>query len=127
MVDPAKVEKLLLCSGRITWDLMVERGKREGDDPRTAIVRLEQLYPRPVKELTAALEEFPNLADIRWVQDEPRNNVPWPHYQLNVWPALGRTVEPVTRAASASPSVGTVKRHTEEQRNLLDRAFAAPR
>ena len=47
-----------------------------------------------------------------------------PHYQLNVWPALGRTVEPVTRGASAAPSVGTMKRHIEEQKALLDRAFA---
>jgi 2-oxoglutarate dehydrogenase E1 component len=58
------------------------------------------------------------------VQDEPRNMGPWPHYQLNVWPAIGRTVEPVTRPASAAPAVGTMKRHIEEQKGLLDRAFA---
>ena len=52
---------------------------------------------------------------------------PWPHYQLNVWPELDLTVEPVTRPASASPSVGTVKRHVEEQKTLLDAAFASPR
>ncbi|GAA1478766.1 multifunctional oxoglutarate decarboxylase/oxoglutarate dehydrogenase thiamine pyrophosphate-binding subunit/dihydrolipoyllysine-residue succinyltransferase subunit [Nocardioides aestuarii] len=123
--DHDKVETLLLCSGRVTWDLMVERGKRE-DGEKFAIARVEQLYPRPTEEIHDYVESFPNLKAIRWVQDEPRNNGPWPHYQLNVWPALGRTVEPVTRGASASPSVGTVKRHTEEQRNLLDRAFAAP-
>ena len=50
---------------------------------------------------------------------------PWPHYQLNVWPDLDAPVEPVTRPQSASPSVGTVKRHTEEQKDLLDAAFAS--
>ena len=49
--DPDKVDTLLLCSGRITWDLMVERGKRQGEDPTTAIVRVEQLYPRPEQEI----------------------------------------------------------------------------
>jgi 2-oxoglutarate dehydrogenase E1 component len=49
---------------------------------------------------------------------------PWPHYALNVWPRVDATVEQVTREASSSPSVGTVKRHQSEQRNLLDRAFA---
>jgi 2-oxoglutarate dehydrogenase E1 component len=51
---------------------------------------------------------------------------PWSHYALNVWPALGVDVEPVTRPASSSPSVGTVKRHQEEQKALLDRAFSSP-
>src|SRR3954451_9329570 len=60
-VDTDAVEKVLLCSGRITWDLMVERKKREGDDPRTAIVRVEQLYPRPVTELKAELAKYPNV------------------------------------------------------------------
>ncbi len=121
--DPDKVETLLLCSGRVTWDLMVDRGKRDNGD-QFAIARVEQLYPRPTEQIHDYIESFPNLKAVRWVQDEPRNMGPWPHYALNVWPALDRHVEPVTRGASSSPSVGTVKRHTEEQRALLDRAFA---
>jgi 2-oxoglutarate dehydrogenase E1 component len=58
------------------------------------------------------------------VQDEPENMGPWPHYALNVWPGVDATVEPVTRSASSSPSVGTVKRHQSEQKDLLERAFA---
>ncbi|MGD9959519.1 multifunctional oxoglutarate decarboxylase/oxoglutarate dehydrogenase thiamine pyrophosphate-binding subunit/dihydrolipoyllysine-residue succinyltransferase subunit [Nocardioides sp.] len=127
--DPDTVETLLLCSGRVTWDLAVERAKRE-DGARFAISRLEQLYPRPVAAIEQELAKYPNLKAVRWVQDEPRNMGPWPHYQLNVWPSLtaGREfdVEPVTRPESASPSVGTVKRHQEEQRTLLDAAFARP-
>ncbi|QBR91742.1 multifunctional oxoglutarate decarboxylase/oxoglutarate dehydrogenase thiamine pyrophosphate-binding subunit/dihydrolipoyllysine-residue succinyltransferase subunit [Nocardioides euryhalodurans] len=121
--DHDKVETLLLCSGRVTWDLMVDRAKREHGD-RFAIARVEQLYPRPTEEIDEYVKSFPNLKAIRWVQDEPRNMGPWPHYALNVWPAIGRHVEPVTRGASSSPSVGTVKRHVEEQKTLLDRAFA---
>jgi 2-oxoglutarate dehydrogenase E1 component len=121
--DPEQVDTLLLCSGRVTWDLMVERKKRE-DGGRFAIARVEQLYPRPTEEINEYVESLPHLKAIRWVQDEPRNMGPWPHYALNVWPAIGRHVEPVTRAGSASPSVGTVKRHMEEQKALLDRAFA---
>jgi multifunctional 2-oxoglutarate metabolism enzyme len=124
-VDPDKVETLLLCSGRVTWDLMVERGKREHGDT-VAIGRVESLYPNPVEEIKAEIARYPHLKVVRWVQDEPRNMGPWPHYQLNVWPTLDVTVEPITRPASASPSVGTIKRHTEEQKSLLDAAFEAP-
>ncbi|WP_084623022.1 multifunctional oxoglutarate decarboxylase/oxoglutarate dehydrogenase thiamine pyrophosphate-binding subunit/dihydrolipoyllysine-residue succinyltransferase subunit, partial [Nocardioides sp. CF8] len=123
--DPAKVETLLLCSGRVTWDLMVDRAKRENGET-FAIGRVECLYPRPVDEITAEIAKYPNLKAIRWVQDEPKNMGPWPHYQLNVWPGFDLTVEPVTRPESASPSVGTIKRHVEEQKSLLDAAFAAP-
>ncbi|MBE7323611.1 multifunctional oxoglutarate decarboxylase/oxoglutarate dehydrogenase thiamine pyrophosphate-binding subunit/dihydrolipoyllysine-residue succinyltransferase subunit [Nocardioides sp. Y6] len=124
--DPEKVETLLLCSGRVTWDLVVERSKRE-DGEKFAIGRVEQLYPNPVKEIQAELAKYPNLKTVRWVQDEPRNNGPWPHYALNVWDQLGLEVEPVTRPASASPSVGTLKRHVEEQKALLADAFARHR
>jgi 2-oxoglutarate dehydrogenase E1 component len=124
-VDPDKVETLLLCSGRVTWDLMVERKKRDHGDS-VAIGRIEALYPNPVDEIRAEIAKYPNLKVVRWVQDEPRNMGPWPHYQLNVWPTLDVTVEPITRPASASPSVGTIKRHTEEQKSLLDAAFAVP-
>ncbi|MBJ7358460.1 thiamine pyrophosphate-dependent enzyme, partial [Nocardioides sp.] len=121
--DPEKVDTFLLCSGRVTWDLMVERAKRENKE-RFAIARVEQLYPRPLDEIKAEIARFPKLSTVRWVQDEPSNQGPWPHYALNVAPELDATVEPVTRQASSSPSVGTVKRHLEEQKDLLERAFS---
>jgi 2-oxoglutarate dehydrogenase E1 component len=121
--DPAKVDTLLLCSGRVTWDLMVERGKRENPE-RFAIARVEQLYPSPIEDIKAEIAKYPNLKSVRWVQDEPANMGPWPYYALNVWPDLGTDVERVTREASSSPSVGTVKRHLAEQKDLLETAFA---
>jgi len=126
--DPDRVETLLLSSGRVTWDLMVERARRE-EAERFAIARIEQLYPRPEEELDAELGKYPNLRTIRWVQDEPQNMGPWPHYQLNVWPRIaeetGITVECISRPQSAAPSVGVAKRHTEEQKDLVARAFAS--
>ncbi|WP_395692897.1 multifunctional oxoglutarate decarboxylase/oxoglutarate dehydrogenase thiamine pyrophosphate-binding subunit/dihydrolipoyllysine-residue succinyltransferase subunit [Nocardioides sp.] len=121
--DPEQVDTLLLCSGRVTWDLMVERAKRE-DAGRFAIARVEQLYPRPEDEIRAEIARFPKLRAVRWVQDEPANNGPWPHYALNVWPHVDAQVELVGRTESSSPSVGTVKRHTEEQKDLVARAFS---
>ncbi len=121
--DASKVDTLLICSGRVTWDLMVERAKREGSE-RFAIARVEQLYPRPLDDIKAEIARYPHLKTVRWVQDEPRNMGPWPHYQLNAWPEVDAQVEPVTRPESSSPSVGTAKRHQAEQKDLLDQAFA---
>ncbi|HET8604132.1 MAG TPA: multifunctional oxoglutarate decarboxylase/oxoglutarate dehydrogenase thiamine pyrophosphate-binding subunit/dihydrolipoyllysine-residue succinyltransferase subunit [Marmoricola sp.] len=117
-----KVRKVLLCSGRITWDLMVQRTKREVED--TAIVRVERLYPRPTEEIKAELDRYPNLEEVRWVQDEPANMGPAPHYRLHVFGQLPVPVTVVSRPESSSPSVGNHKRHVEEQATLVDRAFA---
>lgn len=122
--DPEKVDTLLLCSGRVTWDLMVERAKRE-DGERFAVGRVERLYPRPVDAIQAEIARYPHLKQVRWVQDEPLNMGPWPHYALNVWPQVDAQVVPVTRPEGSSPAVGTVKRHQAEQKDLLERAFGA--
>ena len=120
--DTAKVDTLILCSGRVTWDLMVERAKRE-DAGRYAIARIEQLYPAPIDEIKAELARYPGLTSVRWVQDEPGNMGPSPWYSLNVWPEIDVTVETITRPRSSSPSVGTAKRHSEEQKSLVAAAF----
>jgi 2-oxoglutarate dehydrogenase E1 component len=121
--DPATVDTLLLCSGRVTWDLMVERAKRE-DAGRFALARVEQLYPAPIDEIRAELARYPRLRAVRWVQDEPGNMGPGPYYRLNVWPGIDLPVEAVARPRSSSPSVGTAKRHVEEQKSLMAEAFA---
>jgi 2-oxoglutarate dehydrogenase E1 component len=123
--DPAQVDTLLMCSGRVTWDLMVERTKHE-DRGRFAIARIEQLYPTPLEEIKAEIARYPGLRTVRWVQDEPGNMGPRPFYALNVWPELGVNVESISRPRSSSPSVGTAKRHAEEQKALMAGAFAGP-
>ena len=123
VANASKVERVLMCSGRITWDLMVERKKRQGDDPSTAVVRVEQLYPRPVEDIRAELASYPNLKEVRWVQDEPANMGGWPDYALNVAPLLDVPFVRVSREASSSPSVGQHSRHVEELKDLMNRAF----
>jgi 2-oxoglutarate dehydrogenase E1 component len=121
-VDPDKVELALLCSGRITWDLLAERKKIK--DERTAIIRVEQLYPRPLEELKAELGRFSNLQEVRWVQDEPANMGPWPHMALHLSSELGTPFNRVSRPESSSPSVGQQSRHVDEQKALLKQAFS---
>ena len=123
-VDPSAVRRVLLCSGRVTWDLVVQRQKLEGDSPRTAIVRLEQLYPRPVAELRQELSRYPDLEEVRWVQDEPANMGPWPHLALHLTSELPVPFYRVSRPESTSPSVGQHSRHMEEQKTLLQQAFS---
>ncbi|RYJ06995.1 MAG: multifunctional oxoglutarate decarboxylase/oxoglutarate dehydrogenase thiamine pyrophosphate-binding subunit/dihydrolipoyllysine-residue succinyltransferase subunit, partial [Actinomycetales bacterium] len=77
-VEADSVERVILASGRVTHDLVEARAKRE--DTRTAILRIEQLYPRPLDEVKELLAQYPNLTTVRWVQDEPANQGPWPHY-----------------------------------------------
>ncbi|MEH3033802.1 MAG: multifunctional oxoglutarate decarboxylase/oxoglutarate dehydrogenase thiamine pyrophosphate-binding subunit/dihydrolipoyllysine-residue succinyltransferase subunit [Aeromicrobium erythreum] len=121
-VDAQNVDRVLLASGRVAHDLFDERGKRE--DTRTAIVRVEQLYPRPVEEIKAALAAFPKLREVRWVQDEPANQGPWPHFGFHLPRELDLRLDVVSRPESAAPSVGSKHRHDEEARELMDAAFA---
>ncbi|HEX2551276.1 MAG TPA: multifunctional oxoglutarate decarboxylase/oxoglutarate dehydrogenase thiamine pyrophosphate-binding subunit/dihydrolipoyllysine-residue succinyltransferase subunit, partial [Nocardioidaceae bacterium] len=74
--DVNTVQKVLLCSGRVSYDLLAERKKAEPDKISTAILRVEQLYPLPVEEIKAELAKYPNLQEVRWVQDEPANQGP---------------------------------------------------
>ena len=120
-LDPAKVTKVLFCSGKVYWDLLAEAQKRGTGD--TAIVRVEQLYPTPVEEMKAAIEHFPN-AELRWVQDEPANQGPWTYMGLFM-PKYGINFRNVSRPASASPASGSAKRHAAEQADLVQRAFGA--
>ncbi|MDQ3421958.1 MAG: multifunctional oxoglutarate decarboxylase/oxoglutarate dehydrogenase thiamine pyrophosphate-binding subunit/dihydrolipoyllysine-residue succinyltransferase subunit [Actinomycetota bacterium] len=124
-VEAGAVERALLCSGRITWDLLAERKRREGDSPRTAVLRLEQLYPRPHEELRAELAKYPNLKEVRWVQDEPANMGPWPHMALHLPSELDVPFSRVSRPESAAPSVGSSSVHGDEAKALMQQAFSA--
>jgi 2-oxoglutarate dehydrogenase E1 component len=118
-LDPAKVKRVLFCSGKIYWDLLAEAQKRGTGD--TAIVRVEQLYPTPVEEMRQAIAQFPG-AELRWVQDEPANQGPWTYMGLFM-PKYGINFTNVSRPASASPASGSAKRHATEQADLIQRAF----
>ncbi|MFD1826194.1 MULTISPECIES: multifunctional oxoglutarate decarboxylase/oxoglutarate dehydrogenase thiamine pyrophosphate-binding subunit/dihydrolipoyllysine-residue succinyltransferase subunit [Mumia] len=123
-LDTNKVERVLLASGRVSYDVLATRDKVEADASRTAVIRVEQLYPLPLEEIKAELAKYPNATEVRWVQDEPANQGPWPFMALNLAPELALPLVPVSRDASAAPSVGNHKRHLEENKALMERAFA---
>jgi 2-oxoglutarate dehydrogenase E1 component len=124
-IDPAAVRRVLLCSGKVYWDLVAERAKRaESGGNEIAIVRVEQLAPLAATEIAEAVAAYPN-AQIVWVQEEPANQGPWPFMALNLPAHLGgRQLVCVSRAASASPAAGSHKKHDLEQQALVERALS---
>jgi 2-oxoglutarate dehydrogenase E1 component len=121
--EDADVKRLVLCSGKVAYDLMEARNA--AGDTGTAIVRIEQLYPFPGDPLTVRLKRMPKLEDVVWAQEEPRNNGSWFFVESQIEEALGRAGCAVARpryagrAASASPATGLMKRHQTEQAALV--------
>ncbi len=126
VADPAAVTRLVLCSGRVYYDLVTARAERKMTDT-VAIGRLEQLYPFPRAALAEELQRYPALREIVWAQDEPRNQGPWRGVQNRVLETLssGQTLSYAGRPESASPAVGYHAKHLEQLRGLLDAAFGA--
>jgi len=126
-IDAAGVRRVLLCSGKIYYDLLAERAKRAtSGGEQVAIVRVEQLAPLPGGELAEAVAAY-GSADLVWVQEEPANQGPWPFMALNLPGHLGaRPLLCVSRTASASPAAGSHKKHDAEQRALVEQAFTLP-
>ncbi|OXM63262.1 MULTISPECIES: multifunctional oxoglutarate decarboxylase/oxoglutarate dehydrogenase thiamine pyrophosphate-binding subunit/dihydrolipoyllysine-residue succinyltransferase subunit [Amycolatopsis] len=123
-VEPGKVRKVLLTSGKLYWELVAERAKREADD--VAIVRIEQYYPLPKKKLLAALERYTG-AEVVWVQEEPENQGAWPFFGLHLprtFPDVLGKLDVVSRRPMAAPSAGSSKVHEVEQKALIAKAFS---
>ncbi|MCP3917323.1 MAG: multifunctional oxoglutarate decarboxylase/oxoglutarate dehydrogenase thiamine pyrophosphate-binding subunit/dihydrolipoyllysine-residue succinyltransferase subunit [bacterium] len=120
VVEPAKVRRVLLCTGKVYYDLVRHRSDRALED--TVIVRFEQLYPFAKEALMTELERYPD-AEVVWVQEEPRNMGAW-SFVLQRFVDLGKAVRYVGRPMSASPATGSYRRHSAEQEYLVERAFA---
>jgi 2-oxoglutarate dehydrogenase E1 component len=121
-VDPATVDRVVLCSGKIYYDLLARREKN--GDEATAIVRVEQLAPLPVEQILAELDRFGGDARVTWAQQEPANQGAWPFMALNLAEHLGdRKLHRASRPASASPATGSGKRHERELEKLLAQAM----
>ncbi len=121
---PEQVERVLLCSGKVAVDLTVSEARRQ--NPKTAIVRLEQLAPFPLEELGAILGSFPNLKEVRWVQEEPQNMGAWEFvrpYLESVNPT-GQPIRVISRLRSASPAEGSNALHLHNQQWLIRLAFS---
>jgi 2-oxoglutarate dehydrogenase E1 component len=119
----AETKRLVLCSGKVAYELMEARDK--AGERGTAIVRVEQLYPFPSEPLVARLRRMPALEDVVWAQEEPRNNGYWNFVEPFVEQCLvdaGTQVQRpryAGRSASASPATGLAKRHAAEQAALI--------
>jgi len=119
-----KVKRLIACSGKVYYDLAKKREEKGDED--VAIIRVEQLYPFPHKAFAAEIKKYPNLVDVVWCQDEPQNQGAWFFVQHYIHENMqeGQKLGYAGRAASASPAVGYSHLHQEQQKALVDAAFA---
>jgi 2-oxoglutarate dehydrogenase E1 component len=119
-----KVKRLVACSGKVYYDLVKHREAKGADD--VAIIRVEQLYPFPHKAFAAELKKYPNATDLVWCQDEPQNQGAWFFIQHNIHENMqdGQKLGYAGRAASASPAVGYSHLHQDQQKALIEAAFA---
>jgi 2-oxoglutarate dehydrogenase E1 component len=122
----AKVRRVVLCSGKVYYDLVEDAAKRGIDD--VAIVRIEQLYPFPRIEVAAELAKYPAAKDVVWCQEEPMNQGAWYQIQhhLNVVLAPKQTLIYAGRTRSPAPACGHLATHVAEQAALLEQALVAP-
>jgi 2-oxoglutarate dehydrogenase E1 component len=120
----AEIRRVIVCSGKVYVDLVAAEQRRERPD--VAVIRLEQLYPVPMRDLRAAVEAFPQDAEVVWVQEEPENMGAWEFIRTPLEEiAGGRIVRHVARPRSASPAEGSAARHAINQQALVEEAFGS--
>ncbi|PSJ45573.1 2-oxoglutarate dehydrogenase E1 component [Zobellella endophytica] len=122
-LDPKGVKRIVLCSGKVYYDLLEARRKKEQTD--VAIIRIEQLYPFPQEEVAAILADYQHVQDFVWCQEEPQNQGAWYCSQHHFWAAIpaGANLRYAGRAASASPAVGYTSVHLQQQKALVEDAL----
>jgi len=117
-----RVERLVLCSGKVSIDLEDALDKAEdGDKDWLHIVRVEQLYPFPAKEIAEVVSRFPNLKEIVWVQEEPRNMGAWSFVEPRIrdFAPIGVDVQYIGRPERSSPASGFQQVHAFEQQFIV--------
>jgi 2-oxoglutarate dehydrogenase E1 component len=129
VTDPSAVRQLVLCSGKVRWELTTAR-ENAGLTGKVAIIPLERLYPLPISDLAAELAKYPQLNDLVYAQEEPENQGAWPYLRLHLLDALreelpGRNLRlrGVTRPASSAPAAGSLKVHIAQENELLAQAL----
>ncbi|NGN98055.1 2-oxoglutarate dehydrogenase E1 component [Grimontia sp. S25] len=122
-LDPKAVKRVVMCSGKVYFDLLEARRKDEIKD--VAIIRIEQIYPFPKEDVQAAISEYVNAKDFVWCQEEPQNQGAWYSSQHNFRLAIpaDATLSYAGRAASASPAVGYMSVHLKQQKALIEDAL----
>lgn len=119
--DKAAVKRIVLCSGKVYYDLDAARG----DSRDVAIVRLEQFYPFPTKTVQEIFAAYPSASEIIWAQEEPQNMGGWAFVESRIRAVLpeGRVLQYVGRTPSASPATGSYAIHNLEQSKLIEEAL----
>ncbi|MEZ4221058.1 MAG: 2-oxoglutarate dehydrogenase E1 component [Polyangiaceae bacterium] len=123
-VESAAVTRILMCSGKVYYDLLTHREKEGRSD--VAIVRVEQLYPLPDAHIKQALDGYPPDVPVVWVQDEPENMGAWRHFRARFGSKLFRrhALSCASRPESASPATGSPAAHKLEQQAIMEQAFS---
>ena len=122
--DRDAVKRVVLCSGKVYYDLVEARKKTEKRD--VAVVRLEQLYPFPLQSIRETLAKYPDASELVWAQEEPQNMGGWTFVQERLENLLSNCERPryIGRTASASPAIGSYSIHQKEQAELVNAALA---
>jgi len=122
-LDPTQVKRVVMCSGKVYFDLLETRRKTGQTD--VAIVRIEQLYPFPHAEIAAVFAQYQHVEQFVWCQEEPQNQGAWYSSQHHYWESIpqGAKLSYAGRAASASPAVGYMSVHTKQQLALIEDAL----
>ena len=121
-VDPSLIRRILICSGKIYYDLLDERDKRKDD--HTAIIRIEQIYPFPSDMINKVLNQFPVSMNLIWVQEEPENMGAWCYIREKLCKYCD-TIRIIGRPEDCCPAVGSHHLHVEEQSMIIKMAFDA--
>ncbi|MFZ4523081.1 MAG: 2-oxoglutarate dehydrogenase E1 component [Bacteroidales bacterium] len=122
--NPDKIRRLVLCSGKVYYDILEEKEKLQKED--VALIRLEQLYPLPLKQLQVVFSRYPNAHHLEWVQEEPVNMGPWEFISLNLvleGSARKLTLHHTARPASGSPATGSSRLHKIQQKLIVEKAL----
>jgi 2-oxoglutarate dehydrogenase E1 component len=122
-LDAQTVKRVVMCSGKVYYDLLEQRRKNEQED--VAIIRIEQLYPFPQQEMAKVVEKYQHVKDWVWCQEEPQNQGAWycsQHHFLQSLPSDAK-LKYAGRNASASPAVGYVSVHNQQQKALIEDAL----
>jgi 2-oxoglutarate dehydrogenase E1 component len=123
-LDAKKVRRIIICSGKVYFDLLAYRREKKITD--TAVIRLEQQYPFPHDDFRAVVAKYPAAKEVVWCQEEPQNQGAW--YRLRAYfrsdIAEKQALAYAGRAVSASPAVGQFSKHVEQQKQLVENAFA---
>ena len=123
----SEIKKVILCSGKVYFDLLEAREKLKKDD--VILIRIEQLYPFPVKSLVKEIKMYKNKANFYWCQEEPKNMGAWfsvrdyIQWTLDYIGANNNQISYIGRDTAASPATGYAKRHLSQQKEIIEKVF----